>query len=276
VVWITIHGELLPDSSDGKDHEWAQQVGVSRETYKPVMLRETRDGQPGPLGTRQRVLELETLPAGEGDFTASESHSLEGMAFKEGRSPIALEQAGETLGRRPLWLGREHEGLPLAEVFRHTTGVGRHEEIRLTGEIARAAEECSKLRGEAAGRCFRALGYRGSLAVREDGVFAYGPTAWEKEQVGVVLFYGTLGDEPSTYRKELVPRYDAPHVTITETTHRSVVRGVGRYVPPEGAVFIGAGGRTGLLSVDGLYVSIQAPSDELILSAARALEPMPR
>lgn len=50
----------------------------------------------------------------------------------------------------------------------------------------------------------------------------------------------------------------------------------GRYVPPEGSILIEASGRTGFLSVDGLYVSIEAPSEELVLTAARALEPMPR
>jgi hypothetical protein len=122
----------------------------------------------------------------------------------------------------------------------------------------------------------RALRYRGSLEVRSDGVYTHGPTVWEEEQTGVILFYGTLGDEPSTYRKELVPRYDEPHVAITDTTQRSPFeRGAGRYVPPEGSVFIGAGGRMGFLQVDGLYVTVDASSEELILSAARALEPMP-
>jgi hypothetical protein len=275
VYWITIQSEMLPDVADGKLHEWAQQIAVSRESFRPVATRETRDGEPGPLGTRQRVLELETLAASEGDFTASEDDTLEGRLFKEGRNPIELEQAAEVLGRDPLWLGREHTGLPLAQVFRRATGVGRQRKIRLTGPVAREAEKCSELRGRDGGRCFRALGRHG-LSVGRDGVFTYGPPVWEDEQTGVILFYGTRGDEPSTYRKELVPRYDQPHVAITETTQRSPFeRGAGRYVPPEGSVFVGAGGRTGLLRVDGLYVSIEASSEELVLSAARALEPMP-
>jgi hypothetical protein len=276
VYWITFHSEMLPDVADSKLHEWAQQVAVSRETFKPVATRETRDGEPGPLGTRQRVLELETLRSGEGDFTAAETDSIDGMAFKEGREAIALAQAADVLERKPLWLGREHGGLPLAEVFRKTTSTGRHRKIRLTGEVAREAERCSELRGRDGGRCMRALRYRGSLEVRSDGVYTHGPTVWEEEQTGVILFYGTLGDEPSTYRKELVPRYDEPHVAITDTTQRSPFeRGAGRYVPPEGSVFIGAGGRMGFLQVDGLYVTVDASSEELILSAARALEPMP-
>jgi hypothetical protein len=67
-------------------------------------------------------------------------------------------------------------------------------------------------------------------------------------------------------------------VTITLSSDRPLgVRGVGtKYVPPDGTLFLTVGGRTGYLEVDGLTVSIEATSEELVLSAARALEPMPR
>jgi hypothetical protein len=275
VYWITFHSEMLPDSSDGKLHEWAQQVAVSRESFEPVATRETRDGEPGP-GTRQRVLLLETLRSGEGDFTASEANSLEGTMFKESREALALGQARDVLGRAPLWLGREYRGLPLVEVWRKATAIGRQERIRLTGELARKAEKCSELRGREGGRCLRELGYRGSLEIRPDGVYTHGSATWEEERTAVVLFYGALGDEPSTFRRDLVPRYDAPHVAVTETTERiPFERGAGRYVPPEGSLFLAAGG-TGFLRSGDLHVAIDASSEELILSAARALEPMPR
>ena len=275
VTWITLRRSMDLDVADDRLHEWTQQVAVSRETFKPVALRETRDGKPGP-GTFRRVLELEMHPSGQGDFTASEGDTLEGRVFKEGRAAIVLEQAKETLGRTPLWLGRAYEGLSLAEVFRTTRAIGGQREIRVEGPVAREAEKCSELRGEAGGRCFRALDYPKSLAVRPDGVFTHGPTVWDAEQTGVQFFYGSVGDEPSTYRKDVVPRYDRPYVAITETTQRSPFgRGVGRYVPPEGSVFIAAGGQTGFLRVVDLYVTVEASSEELILSAARALEPMP-
>src|SRR2546423_1691187 len=81
VVWVTIHSELLPDTADGKDHQWAQQVAVSKRTFKPLALRETRDGNPGP-GTLQRVLELQLLPRADGDFTPSRP-SLSGTLFRQ-------------------------------------------------------------------------------------------------------------------------------------------------------------------------------------------------
>ena len=274
VVWVTIRRELLPDVADGRDHEWAQHVAVSRRTYKPVALRETRDGEPGP-GTGQRVLELEFLPAGQGDFTAAPANVMGGGPFKAGREPIALEQAREVLGRDPVWLGREHAGLPLSQVFRMSHSRGRRREVRVTGAAAQAAIECTKLRGERAGECIRALGPH-PLRVGPDGVFTQeGPVVWEDEQTGVSLFYGTVGDNPDTYHEDVVPLVHEPHVTITQSTRRSAFPPHAvSYVPPDGWAFIAAGGRMGAVRVDGLHVSIEASAEELVLSTARALEPM--
>jgi hypothetical protein len=264
VAWIVIRDENLPDSADGKLHRWAEEIAVSGESYEPVALRQTRDGVPGP-GTLARVQELEMLPSGQGDFSASKDLDPNGMVFIEGREPISLEEAADVLGDTPLWLGREHDGLPLAATFRTSRKMGRQRAL-----------ECSKLRGEAAGRCMRALG-RHPLEIRPDGVFTRGETAWEREDVGLRLFYGTVGDEPSTYRQEDdVPLIDRPYVTVSESTNLSPLRrGVSRYVPPEGSLFIAAGGHMGALAVDGVYVSIEASSEKLMLSAARALQPMP-
>lgn len=274
VVWITIRREMLPDVADGRDHEWAQQVAVSRRTFKPVALRETRDGAPGP-GTMRRVLDLELLPSGEGDFTARNARTLDGTAFKQGREPIALDEARATLGRSPLWLGREHAGLPLARAFRETTSSGRRREVEVTGLEAEAALKCTKLRGEEAGACFRALGQ--SLSVRPDGVFrAEGPLVWGDEHTALVLFYGEVGDDPSTYADDTVPLYDRPHLTLTQTTQPSrFARRTGSYVPPKRSVFVAAGARTGVVRVGGIHVTIEASGEDAILAAARALEPMP-
>jgi hypothetical protein len=279
VTWITIRSKMLPDAADGKLHEWAQQVAVSRETFRPVATRDTRDGRPGP-GTVQRVLELEMLPAGQGDFTAPAGNSIDGTAYSEGREPIPPHEAARALSRTPLWLGRSHAGLPFAQASRTTTRTGRQEETRLTGPAAKEALAC-QARVERAGRrtgpeCESMRRRRQSLVIRGDKVYALGPVQWGQAQTGVVFFYGTVGDDPSTYREDAVPLWDRPHVSLAETT--SLMPGTlrtGSYVPPDGSVFIGAGGRMGSVRVDGVYVSIQASSEELILSAARALEPMP-
>jgi hypothetical protein len=275
VVWVTIHSEMLPDVADGKDHEWAQQVAVSRRTFKPVALRQTRDGQPGPE-TGQRVLQLDFLPEGAGDFTASKDGSREGTALTQGREPIALEQARAALGRRPLWLGREYRGLPLAQVYRETTNTGLRHEVRVTGPTAEAAIKCRDLRGGKAGDCIRALGVH-PIEIRPDGVFtSEGPIVWTEEQSSLVIFYGTMGDDPSTYAKDVVPLFDRPNLTVTETTQPwRFNRGAGSYVPPAGSVFVVAGGRSGVLQVDGVQVTIEASNEEAILAAASELKAMP-
>jgi hypothetical protein len=276
VAWITIHSELLPDVADGKDHPFAQQVAVSRRTFEPLALRATRDGKQSP-GTFQYVRGLRFLPEGGGDFTAGTGHSLNGAVGSfGGHEEISLDQARATLGRPPLGLGRDYEGLPLTDIYREKTSIGRSQEVRVTGRAAAAAERCAKLRGREGGDCFRALG-RAPIEVRPDGVFTTkGRIAWSDEQTDVVLFYGSVGDDPTTFRKDSVPLLDEPHVTVHESTRAAWFRRiVGGYVPPLGTVFLAADG-TGYLHVDGIHVSIEAGEEYATLAAARALMPMPR
>jgi len=274
VVWITIHSELLPDVADGKGHEWAQQVAVSKRTYKPVALRETRDRKPGPE-TLQHVLNLQLIARDEADFTTSRP-SREGTAFEEDRDAIPLEQAASPLGgQTPLWLGRDYNGLPLAQVYRETTSAGHQQRARLTGAKAQAAIKCSQQR-ENGGNCFRQVGV-GSVEVRPDGVFiTRGPIQWSEEQSSVVLFYGTIGDDSSTYHKDQIPLYDKPYIILTESTQASPFRRfVGTYVPPEGSVFLTAGNRTGVLHRGEIHITVEAANQAEVLAAARALMPMP-
>jgi hypothetical protein len=275
------------DHAEGKDHEWARQVAVSRRTFQPVALAQRRDDDRGPR-IDHRVLQLELLPAGAGDFTTSAPDPRTGR-FRHDRAPITLEQARATLGRTPLWLGPEHAGLPLAQAFRQTISRGRREATRVGGRLARAARACSRLEGEAGRRCFRALPRR-PIVVRPDGVFTYGPMVWKVEQSALMLFYGTLADDPATAPKKPVPRWDRPHLTITESKDISGFRpgggpGGGSYDLPEGSVLIPDRSRTGTAQIDGLQFFIEdVPLDsrrtasqrqKAILTAARALEPMP-
>jgi hypothetical protein len=272
VVWVTIHSELLPDVADGKDHEWAQQVAVSKRTFKAVAVRETRDGQPGP-GTQQRVLELDLLARGEGDFTTSRP-SRNGTAFRQLREPISLEHAPAVLGQTPLWLGRSHAGLPLTRVYREITSVGRSHRVRVTGQRAAAAIQCSEQRG-GGGDCFRALGLNSQVEVRPNGVFRFeGPTEWSDEQEALVFFYGAV-DDAGTSREDSIPLFSKPYIAITEATQASPFRrGAGSYVPPAGFVFITTRGRTGYLQKDGIHIGIDAGSESAVIAAARALVPV--
>jgi hypothetical protein len=242
VSWITIHSEQLPDVADGKLHEWAQQVAVSQETAEPIATRETRDGRPGPF-TGQRVLSLEMLPAGDGDFTepAEDSLASASFIFQPFGERLTVDRAAEVLGRKPLWSSRRVGEL----------------ELRGLGLTESQAFGRSKVRRD--GRRIRVI-ERGNLI----------------EHVrGVVLFYGELGDNPLTNREDPGPRWEQPHVAITQSVQPLMNPRGGRYVPPEGAIFLRAGGGAGFLKTDGVYVTIEAPNEELILKAARSLEPMP-
>jgi hypothetical protein len=280
VTWITYRRELLPDSSDNKFHEWTQQVAVSKETFKPVAMRDTRDGKPGP-GTLTRVIALEMLAAGEGDFTVEPRRVLDNVAFSEGRERITLDQAAEVLGRRPVWLGSEHSGLPLSYVSRKFVRTGRQSETLVTGPAAEDAKTCARAMRRGRARletpaCERMRSRRRGFGIRGDKVYEFGPIQWREEHTGVALFYGTAGDDPSTYHEDFVPLGDHPHVTITQSTQQWPFPRGGTYDPPAGAIFLAAGERNATFRADGLYVDIEASSEELILSAARALEPMPR
>lgn len=159
VTWVTIRSELLPDVADGKNHEWAQQVAVSMRSYRPVALRETRDGATGQ-GTMQRVLELQMLPRAAADFTASRA-SRDATAFSRQRAEIAPADAAAVLGTAPLWLGRGG----LTAVYRETTAVGRPTIDRRSNGVVRVTA----------------------------------PTQWRDAQTSVVFAYGdvTLTDSTS-------------------------------------------------------------------------------
>jgi hypothetical protein len=278
VTWITFRRENLPDSADDRLHEWTQEVAISSETFKPIAMRDTRDGRPVPT-TLQRVLELEMLPAGEGDFTADEDKVMDGVAFNEGRERVTLESATDILGRAPLWLGREHAGLPLAFVGRRFVRTGTQADTLMTGPAAEDAKACARAMRRGRSRpeipaCDRVRERGRGFSIRGDKVYVSGPVKWGEEQTGVSLFYGTAGDDPSTYHKDFVPLEGRPHVTITQTTAPWPFPRGGTYEPPDGSIFLAVGARNGNLVVDGLYVTIEGSSEELILSAARALEPM--
>jgi hypothetical protein len=205
-----------------------------------------------------------------------------GVTFREGSEPIARERAADALGRTPLWLGPDHADLPLAQVLRTTKAKGDHRRTELTGTAAANARACFESvprNGRRPEACDRLRTVRGSLLMHGSKVYALGPVVWGAEHNGVRLFYGTIEGDPSTSSVDVPPvtetsRLDHPYVELTETTYRDDLRGSVGYVPPEGSILLMAG-RSGLLAIGGVYIRIAASSEELVLSAARALEPMP-
>jgi hypothetical protein len=124
VYWIKVESRWLPDVADHKQHEWAEEVAVSRDTYEPVATQEARDNE-APWFTRERILRYETLPAGQGDFTAARSREpVVGAAMMTGGwQPISRERAQQLVGGRALWLGDSFRGIALAGIGRSSFGV---------------------------------------------------------------------------------------------------------------------------------------------------------
>jgi hypothetical protein len=115
VYWIEIQREVRNDVGDGRDHVWTQQAAVDRKDYKPVYLRETRDGKPVPL-TGLRIVAAEHLPAGSGDFRAQPREAPTVVSFGISRNTISHDEAQALTDGRAAWLGASFQGLPLAKI----------------------------------------------------------------------------------------------------------------------------------------------------------------
>jgi hypothetical protein len=275
VRWFIVRSMMLPDAADGKKHEFAQQVAVSQETYKPVAMRYTRDRK-APEGVTERILRYEAVSLEEANFAQPREDGLDGTAFREGRVPIKLDQAADVLGRMPFWLSEQHEGLPLVQVSKVEVATGVREKRVLRGHAAATARRClegvrARVRGRA-GRPAACKALRHGFQTCGNEICTSGPVKWKTEHSGVVLFYGTLGDDPTVYRTQSVPQLDKPFVFLTQTTDPGLmVRGSPmKYVPPAGSVVVTAK-RFGFLVVDGVHISIQAHDEKMVLAAARAL-----
>ena len=90
---------------------------------------------------------------------------------------------------------------------------------------------------------------------------------WAHTETAVRLSYG---DAPVVGRPP-----DGPRVSITESTKLvdEFRRGVRNYVPPSGSILL-VGPYIGWMRQDGLYLSFEGTSEDLILAAARVLQPM--
>lgn len=274
VYWIIVRALMLPDIADGKKFEFAQQVAISRETFKPVAMRYTRDREVREEGT-ERILRFETVSVDEADFTADPSLSPDGLAFSQETKPLGrIAEAAEVLGRTPFWLGPEFGGLPLAQAAKEFSATGRSEKTLITGRRAEEIRRCIDLMRDNPKRraCRRRLH---GIMVLNDKVYEVGRMQFGPQHTGLSFFYGTLGDNPTTFKKDTARLYSKPHVTVTQTTDREVNTFGPRfkYLPPEGSVVL-VPATSGYLVHDGVYVTITASSEDLVLQAARALRPM--
>jgi hypothetical protein len=130
VYWIRV------PSPRGDGFAW--QIAVSRKTYEPVLIRSSFEGR---TGVAEHVLRLERMTAGdadldEADVTSSPTKDPSGNAGNlvgSGTVRIPLEEAAKTLGRAPLWLGRDYAGLPLASYAYRLYVRGRDGKVQTSG-----------------------------------------------------------------------------------------------------------------------------------------------
>jgi hypothetical protein len=117
VAWIRLRGQWWPDRQDGVSHLHAEEIAVDRETYKPVFVRQTRDGRPVPGWPGEHIRELELLPSGQGDFEGSSARSPQLWPFSQ-RFGSGLDRTGidRLIPGGGVWAGPSIRGLPLADV----------------------------------------------------------------------------------------------------------------------------------------------------------------
>jgi DNA-directed RNA polymerase specialized sigma24 family protein len=101
---------------------------------------------------------------------------------------------------------------------------------------------------------------------------------WAKTYTGVTFFYGTLdhNGDPAMTRKAGDASTPMPFVQVSEsrTLDSLFQRVVTNYSPPEGSILV-FDARIAVMQKDGLYLALDASSEDVLLAAARTLERVP-
>ena len=98
VYWVTIRRLMLPDVSDNRDHEFAEEVAVSAETYEPVAFRALRDRR--AFDTQRMGLETRDRRRVRGRFDDEPWRLAGGPGNDAGKHPIPLSSARRYSGER--------------------------------------------------------------------------------------------------------------------------------------------------------------------------------
>ena len=214
VQWL----EFRSESGGGEE------VAVDAETYAPVAIRWVAHDTPGPL---TKVLEIETEPAGAGDFAPAERKPYPTRGDVVSSEVIDRARAQGQLRTPVLWPGPRVAGLDFS--------LARADEWK----VVLSGDEAASIEGKGIRLAYTAPGAEHpSLRLSESSypAFAYG---WEPSDPG---------PKPGTMRIK---------------AFRAVAGSLG------GDMYQGE------LRRDGTYVVFQGESEEQIVTAARALEPMP-
>jgi hypothetical protein len=99
---------------------------------------------------------------------------------------------------------------------------------------------------------------------------------WAEKHDAVMIVYGRLDPNGRIPGQVGVPDPATPFVEVSEspTLFDTFQRGVLNYSPPEGSLLL-FGGRIGIMQADGLHLALEGSSEDVLVAAARALQPMP-
>lgn len=234
VFWIRLDGQRLFDIRDERYHEWTHEIAVDARTYEPVLIRELRDGAPG-LGTEQKMLTVEFLPEGAASF----------------------DQRVDTTPK--------------------ATIAGTSNRTDITSTAASAGAAALNAPPLWLGKLFENL--RVAAFVKE--TVKSGPVSGPTSISGVEICYGRVSTEPGpapNTSTALSPPCDtqAPYVLLQESPQATDGYRWDRAADveiPDGTILM-ASPHDGFVRKTDIYVHIAAPSEELIIAAARALIPV--
>lgn len=234
VYWIRVELERpgFPASPCG-GRRLCQDVAVSRETYAPVFVR----FGPPRGGFGERILKLESLPAGTGEIpgrvTTPTIPGFQPLPRRSADRPLARR----LLGRPLVWPGRRLAGLALARI-----------EARGEREYLSNRPVPRPRLGSPNHVITLVFGDRGQIR---------------------------SGLPPRTWRRLLVVN-EARRPTYSLLWAPGQLRGrpTGvpiEYLPPEGSALLTGGGRRALLRRRGLVIAVSGTSADLVSAAVRAL-----
>ena len=245
VYWAQFKGQSLPDVSDHRNHLWSYEVAIDAKSFKPVYVRHERDNKPVPI-TGETILLLETLPAGSVDFTPTpkEKPRIEvegGTTYSQPRdllSQIGTDEGARALGATPLWLGPSYQGKPLSYLS--------------AGDVFWGSPD-SPTTSPAIELCY------GEKIVTVTGRF--------REKVTYTATSCGKPGDGSVFLEE---------ATSPTENFRWPVGPTGKLGldVPSGSALVYLGAPEAMVVIDGVYVHIDAATQQDALAAARALQPL--
>jgi len=241
VIWIRVPlGPKTPKArTPCRPYKFCQDVAISRESYEPLYVSISPPGlKPRVL---DRILRIESLPAGTGDIPGKAARHTVGFTFLPSSHDIDRSGAARMLGGRLAWPGRRLAGLRL----------GRIDAVGI-----RTFVFTKRMRRPRYGPRERVI----RLAFSTRGQIESGspPKSWkpllivnQARRPSMALHLG-LGSAPL-----------GPVGASSATPHR--------YVPPPGWALLTGGGHQAIVLQRGQFISVLASRRDDLLPAVRAL-----